>query len=415
MAEIRPFRGWRYDLSRIGSLEPIIAPPYDVLSLEQAKDLWDRHPYNVTRIILGDPSGVKCDESADPARHEKATSTFEKWKRSGILVQDAEPSVYLVEDRFEWRGSMHQRRGILCLVHAEELNRGIILPHERTLAAPIADRFRLLSLSRAHLSPVYMLCEDPDRTLRSQFEKTVTDAPLARIRNRDAALEHRMWKISDRRVLESIAETVRSRPFLIADGHHRYTTALAYAKEQGGELPEASWILIYLAPVPDPGVVLSSIHRMVQAPPIPLEVLEKIASIRTGKVSWESFEKDKAPLALLNGNEGDMRLLASWKADSLIHPDLRNVPSVLLNDGILRPICGLHLERTEDQRKVKYAHDANEVVQTLAKSGGIGFWLRPLEVTDVLRVAEAGHVLPQKSTYFFPKVMDGFVMHTLDP
>ncbi len=409
MARFLPFRGLRYDLSKLSDFSAVIAPPYDVISRSQCEALHVRHPQNVIRLILGDPFTLTKAEQEDVSRYRKAAETLAAWKKDGTLEQEKEPSSYVVEDSFEWKGTRLQRRGIIGLVELETLGRGNILPHERTLAGPIEDRLKLLTETQTHLSPIYLIAEDPSHSMSALLDRTTSFPPLVQFANRDEKIEHRFWRISSPLMTAEIQRILKDVPFLIADGHHRYATALHFAEKEGHRLPESRFMLTYLATAPDPGLVLGAIHRVLSTTFSKEELDKKLLPhfhLNELPLEEKHFTMANAPIAWIDGRQSTMTLLTPKQPSSML-------PTEILNHEIMKPIFGLDLQHPEDQRKIQFVKSANEVVELTKSPHRIGFWLKPLRVEQVIEMAKRGEVLPQKSTFFYPKVMTGFVFHSL--
>jgi uncharacterized protein (DUF1015 family) len=404
MAEVRPFRALRYASHSGSYLRNVIAPPYDVISRAMCEKLRTRHPHNVIRIILGDPSTCSESELSDPTRYKNARKILNQWKLEKILAHEERPSLYVLEDRFEWNGETRSRTGILATVKLEEFGRGNILPHEKTLASPIQDRYTLMTETQIQESPIYMTVDDSSKELRTLFERVRDSAP-SEFDNVDESIHHRIFTMSDPRWIETVKNVLKSKPFLIADGHHRYQTALRFKEQNASRLPAADYILALIAPTPDPGVVLTSIQRFFETDLSTENVLKMISDsfeVEEKPVSWDAFEKSGAPIALLGASS--MHLLRPKKKDI-------QVPSAILNEKVVKPILKIHLDKPEDQKRVTYVKNRDELFKLSKK--GIGFWVAPMTAAQVMEEAQKGHVLPQKSTFFYPKVMSGFVFHDL--
>jgi uncharacterized protein (DUF1015 family) len=339
MAEVKPFRAERYDEARAGPLDRLVAPPYDVISPAAREDYLARSPYNVVHVTL--PDDV-----------QQAALDLEEWRANGILVRDAEPSFwFLSQDYTGPDGVARQRSGLVASLRAEPYDRGIVLPHERTHSGPKEGRLRLLRATRTQLEPIFLL-----------YEGGASEAP-----RRSPDLESggdRLWRIDE---APSFADT----QLLIADGHHRYETALAYAAEGG-----SPYLLAVLVPTRQDGLTIFPTHRIAQH---------------------------------VNGARGRP-----------IDEPGEELPGVVLyrNGGYeLLDSDGLDVEVVErlDPQGVTYTPAREDAVATVDRGEAeAAFLLRPTRIEDVWAVARRGETLPQKSTYFFPKLTSGLLFHPLD-
>ncbi len=433
MAEIAPLTPLRYDLARLagsGGLASVVAPPYDVIDAEQRAELAARHPHNVVKLILPEGEG--------DTKYERARELFEAWRKEGVLVRDEEPAFYRYDQTFTppGGGARRTRRGFLGLVRLVDLDKGIVLPHERTLSGPKEDRLKLFRATRTNLSPGFLLYRDPERAL---------DAPLATAKELAAfqtpdGVEHRLSKVTDKDALRTIVEVVAKSSLLIADGHHRYETALRYSKEapkSTRERPEHAFFLEFFANGDDPDLVVFPTHRHVHSlPRFDFEEAQKGASElfdvtplppgASAEVYVDALAKSgkERPSLVMCAGDGRASLLALKVGIDLgKHPILgKRVPALrktdvaLLHMGILEPVLGITPEAQAAKTNIWYPQDAAAALAELR--GGKGqtlFLMNGTPVSQVREVAEAGEVMPQKSTFFYPKVLTGLCIHTLDP
>lgn len=410
MAQVHPFRALRFNPKQIDSMEKVIAPPFDLIPYQLRQKLLDRHPHNVIRLILGDRSTFPSDLQARDL-HGEAASTLETWKRDGILMQEDSPSMYLSEETFTWDQETRTRRSLFLTVDIEPLGEGSILPHERTLQGPIEDRLKLLEATQTHLSSVFMAFHDEAGDFRQLLSNTSEAEPLTQFKNPDSGVSHRLFRIESPSAIGAITEFLRPHPFLIADGHHRYTTAHRYHTLHP-ELPEAGRMMICLVSSSDPGLILGAIHRGVHTSLPPQEVEARIrrhAKCEPIEAHWQAFMQSEAPLAWRFGSQA----FAITPKDRPENP-LDQVPSNVFQDLILKQTFEIDPSRDDFIQHVKLLHSLQEVENGLKSSAMHGFWLRPMEVSEVIRIAQAGERLPQKATYFFPKVMSGLLLHALN-
>jgi uncharacterized protein (DUF1015 family) len=442
MAEIAPLTPLRYDLSRVpGGLGTIIAPPYDVISPEERAALAARDPHNVVHLIL--PEG-EADGRRDKYAH--AGELFAKWQSERILVRDAEPGFYRLDQRFVPPGSEAGarrllRRGFLALVRLVPFSARVVLPHERTLSGPKEDRLKLFRATGANLSPGFMLYRDA----RGDLAPALADAePIAETRTADG-VEHALAKVRRPEAVRAIVEGIARSTLLIADGHHRYETALRHAEEVSAAHPSAGpraehrFFMTFLVNGDDPDLVVFPTHRHVHSLPsfsfdalvrdagglFEVRQLPRAAEAPAILAALEEAGSRGPSLAAASRDGRAVVLTLRAEADALLaaHPTLGRQPAVLrrtdvalLHTGILEPILGITPAAQAAKTNLWYPQNAAAAVAELrAGNGDVLFLMNATPVAQVRSVAEAGEVMPQKSTFFYPKVPTGLAIHTLDP
>ena len=434
MAEIAPLTPLRYDLSRIaasGGFAKVVAPPYDVIDAAQRAALAAQHPHNIVKLILPEGEG--------DAKYQNARDLFFAWRTEGALVRDDEPAFYRYDQTFTppGGGKPRTRRGFLGLVKLVGLDKGIVLPHERTLSGPKEDRLKLFRATKTNFSPGFMLYRDPGKKL---------DAPLTAATELVAfetadGIKHSLAKISDKEAIRAIVSGVASSSLLIADGHHRYETALRYSQEAAGTAtvarPEHDYFLEFFANGDDPDLMVFPTHRHVHAlPRFDFAAAVKGASAlfdvtplppgASAEVYTDALAKSGAerPSLVMCAGDGRASLLALKPGiDLAAHPILgQRVPALrttdvaLLHMGILEPVLGITPEAQAAKTNIWYPQDAAAALGELRSNKGQAlFLMNGTPVGQVRAVAEAGEVMPQKSTFFYPKVLTGLAIHTLEP
>ncbi len=426
MPEIRPLRGWRF--SGPADLGARVAPPYDVITPRAAQGLRDRDAHNIVRLILPE------DTPGTPeSRYENAAVELRGWREAQVLRQDAEPSfypyrqTYRVHDREE-----AQRTGFLGLLRLQPFGPEV-MAHEHTLAGPKEDRFRLLEATRTNLSPVFVLFEDPSGTVRSLLESAM-QAPRASFALREQGELDECWRVVDPAVTSGLEAALASQPLVFADGHHRYESALRFKEtlEQRGEpVGSAGYLLAYFAPVPQPGLSILPTHRMVHGlPPERLEgLLARIAErfeVRrvcrwrdTSAVQrWEREAVGRPGsvlgVALQGSQDFHEAVLTPARAAevlSALPEPLRTLDVCALHQGILEGLLGIGEAELRSQSHVRYSHESAGALEELQGDAQAVFVLRPTPIESVFHVARHGLRMPQKSTFFYPKLSTGFVVH----
>jgi uncharacterized protein (DUF1015 family) len=427
MAEIAPLTPLRYAPEL---LEKVVAPPYDVIDAALRARLGARHPENVVHVDLPEGEG--------DARYAHARELFQSWQDRGVLVRETAPAYYRYSQNFEppGGGTRVTRTGFFALVRALPYSEKQVLPHERTLTGPKLDRIALSRATRAMLSPQFMLYSDPERRLDADLD---SGAPLAQFRT-DDGIEHRLWKITDAAARARITAGIRSRPLLIADGHHRYETAVSLAKEFDDEaraqgktpLPNGEHLYTFalLSNGDDPGLVVFATHRLVHSLPhfdfaklleAARPVFDVVRLTSDLDATRAALAAEQRPALAAVTKDGAALLVLRKDADLGSHPVLGKRPEVLrraavslLHDGILESILGITPEAQAAKTNIRYLQDPRQATADLASGAANAlFLMNPTPVATVREIAEAGEVMPQKSTFFYPKVPSGLFFHTL--
>jgi uncharacterized protein (DUF1015 family) len=227
MADVHPFRGIQYNPLRIKEFREVVAPPYDIISPSEQEDHYARSPYSIIRLILGRKFPTDTDTDN---RYTRAARFFKEWQETQVLTRDKEPSLYFYEQEFSVQGKSFVREGFFALVRLEEYEKGVIIPHERTLSGPKVDRLMLMRSCQANFSPVFMLYADNSNDVINRLKSGITAKPLIEVRDKDGVL-HQFWRVKEQKILSEVGERFKKEPLFIADGHHRYETALNYRNE----------------------------------------------------------------------------------------------------------------------------------------------------------------------------------------
>ena len=417
MADVEPLRALHYDLDRTGGLQNVVAPPYDVIDAEQRARLESRSPYNVVQIDL--PTGEHP--------YESAARLFEQWQSEGVIVQDDEPAIYALEQQYSGPdGTPRTRRGFLARVRVEEYGPGRIRPHERTHPGPREDRLRLTRATKANLSPIFSLFDDPEGTATAPLHDAMSGEPFGQATDEDGTV-NRIWRITDPTTIEKITGALIDTELLIADGHHRYETARVYAEEIGGEGPQR-YVLMDLVALEDPGLTVFPTHRLLRnlrpdqhetlanaiRRDFDLERLETTAELAppaSDRITFgyiDSHLKQPFRLTLKDQAIAD-KALADHAAP------YRRLDTAVLEALILKGALGMTDEDIDHLEGLGYARDFDNALE-LVQNGeyDVAFFVAPTPIGRVREVAAAGESMPPKSTYFFPKVPTGLVFNRLD-
>jgi len=434
MADVHPFRGWRYELGQVGSLSDVTAPPYDVISAEQQRQLYERHPCNVIRLILNRDEPGDTDPDA---RYKRAAQFLRHWQSEGILKPEHEDALYVYHQEFDWEGRHYVRQGFMARVRIEEFGKGQIYPHEQTLAGPKADRLALTKACKMNLSPVFGLYPDPAGETNEELAQAILGAtPLEATDH--LGVVHRMWPLTNVGVINAVRARLRSVPIFIADGHHRYETANTYRnwlKEQGqhrGDSDPSNFVMMTLVGMSDPGLAILPTHRLVSGLPAlssgeltnAISSHLAVESMGTGneaaRKTWLRIEREGGQNVFGFGTASDGGWLFARVTDaspmSSLAPDQsdawRELGVSLLHKLVIDHLLKRRFPQSDPQ--FKYVHLLDETTEALeAKSCQLACLVPPARIEHVETIASKFEKMPPKSTYFYPKLLSGLVLNPL--
>lgn len=424
MAKIAAFRGLRYDPSLV-DISDVTSPPYDVISPEDNEYFHTKHPNNMVRLILG--REMPEDDEQDN-RFTRAASFLDDWMAKGIVKQDDKPAIYVYEQHYETSGEAKTVRGFIALVKLQDYSDGVILPHENTLAKPKSHLAPLIRATEANLDSVYALYPDPEHTVDAILDRAAETTPAAEAVDRNG-VRHRLWVIDTEDDIALITSTLDDRQIVIADGHHRYETSLAYRGEvrAASGNPESEqpcdYIMMTLINVYAPDVIVLPTHRMVRnLPEDAVEGLDMALSERF--VLVESNKNDI--VNDLRGFKG--RAIGVYKSgvafvavprpgsleDLPVSLALKMLDVYVLHELILDRVLGIDSEKLRQEANIVYTRDEAQAFASV-DSGEyqLAFILNPMKVESILNVARDGERMPQKATYFYPKLLSGLVMRKI--
>lgn len=416
MAEIKAFKGMRYT-SAAGNLNALVCPPYDIISDSQREKYIAENPYNIIRLEL--PKGG--DE-----RYKEAGQTLRDWLDKEILVCDNEDSIYVYEMLFSANGVRNRLKGFVSLVGLVDFSEGIVLPHEETLSKAKEDRFNLMSETFCNFSQIYSLYMDEDGSVYDMIDGCSKGVPDMEVTDPDGTV-HRMWKVSDSGVIKDVTEAFRDKKLYIADGHHRYETALNFHKKYGTE--SSGYIAMMLVNMENNGLVVFPTHRIVKnlqsfnAEKV-LEECEPYFTIQEapGEERMQAalnklYDEGKKSFAMYTGcgkcyvmtlnNEDAVKKLLPDMSDAYCGLDV-----TVLHSLVLERILGIDKENMANQKNLTYTRSRQEALEAVdMEAADCSFILNSTKVSEIRDVAAAGEKMPQKSTYFYPKLITGLVMN----
>jgi uncharacterized protein (DUF1015 family) len=441
MANIYPFRAWRYNPSSV-RLEDVVTQPYDKISPAMQQAYYQRSPYNLVRIILGLPE--LFDAERGESVYTRAARDLKAWKEEGVLVREKDPCIFAYSQRFNVPGAeiVKERRGFIAIGKVHDYSEKVVFRHEQTLSKPKGDRLNLLKATHAHFGQIFMLYSDPAGSVdsilydgRGPADAEVTD---------EYNVLHRIWKVSDPAVIRLLTTAMADKKLIIADGHHRYETALNYSKEHAPvahsktesnpsnlpqpEYPEAAVMMTFVNMDSD-GLVILPTHRVVHS----LAGFDPAAFV---KAAGEFFTVEALPapdatglMAVLARQQGPAFVAVTSAGDFLLKSKSDVIDAALagmperqrqldlshLHSIVLDKLLGLDAEKVREQTNIRYLRDAGEAVEQARRGqADVTFLTNPVTMEQLKEVAFAGDVMPQKSTDFFPKLLSGLAIYGLD-
>ncbi len=446
MAKIVPFRGIVYNPERVENLANVATPPYDVITPPEQLAFYESHPWNIIRLILG-----KTSEKDTPQdnRHTRSADFFNAWMSEGILIQDISPAFYLTSIEFSVQSRKITRWGLISQVALEPFENGVVLPHEKTFSRVKSERLELMKSCHANYSPIFSLYSDSEQivlnTLRQSCSEMMPDMkPDMKFVDTYGHL-HQLWRITDVAVHQRISDFMNDKSIFIADGHHRYETALNYrqwiADRTPGFSPEhpANFIMMYLCGMEDPGLLILPAHRMVKA--ISPEKLVSFiteaeacfdisrfsmeSGIGTGTTAekWDSIlntggAHTRIGVVIRNHQQGYLlslkpgimqRMFGREMSERMLELDV-----TVLTRLILMELLGLNHSQLDDESIMSYSSKTDVALEAVRTGDcDVAFILNSTRIDQVKRIAEAGEIMPRKSTYFYPKVITGQVLNRL--
>jgi uncharacterized protein (DUF1015 family) len=440
MAELFPFRALRYNSARV-NLAEVVTQPYDKITPAMQQAYYAASPGNLVRIILGKR------ESADSDRdnvYTRAAGYFADWRRNRILVADDAPSIYAYAQTFTLPGGAQrlQRRGFIALGKLEDYDAGVVFRHEQTLSGPKTDRLNLLRATRAHFGQLFMLYSDPGRAIDSLiFQRCHAELPDIDVHD-EYGVRHQVWQISDPALIDEVRALMRDQPLLIADGHHRYETALTYRNERRAQAAEAGSpagadapyerVMMTFVNMDAEGLVILPTHRVVFG----LEAFDVVQMVEKARAYFSVN-----PLRERVSGEGAVRLLSQKGADTTallavtaagdfllegrndgaadrllqdLSPRQRRLDVVQLHKLVLEHVLGISDEDIRHQKHLNYVRDAGEAIERVRQGANAAFLMNSVPIGQMRDVAFAGEVMPQKSTDFYPKLLSGLTIYALE-
>ena len=442
MAEVIPFKGILYNTRKIRNLADVTAPPFDVISEQEQIRFHERHPQNIIRLTLG-----KITENDTPTdnRYTRAADCLNRWFSDDIMLLDQEPALYLTSMEFLSDGNRVTRYGLIALIRLEPFEKGIVLPHEKTFSKVKSERLELMKACHANLSPIFSLFSDEENRIYNKLKDAIDDKSADIVFTDNAGQKHQLWRITDHSVHQYISDALKDKKIFIADGHHRYETALNYrdwlstrTSNFNGNHP-ANYVMMYLCSMEDPGLVILPAHRLLNE--IPVETRESLIhktkdyfDIITIPYNDEHHKENLSQFISILKSNASKHCIGVCMKDCpelyllILKPDvmenmfgdelpevLRNIDVTVLTRLIFMEVLGFDQARLDNERLIAYSSIAEEAIDAVfAGKHDIAFILNPTGIQQVRDIANSGLIMPRKATYFFPKVITGQVMNKLD-
>ena len=404
MAQIYPFKALRYT-KKAGKLKDNVCPPYDIISPDERKALINKSVFNL--VTLEKPEGEN--------KYVEARHTLESWIKNGVVAYDDSDSVYLYRVSFVYGGKDYHYDGIIALCKAYNFDEKVVLPHENTLSGAKEDRFRLLLATRTSFSSVYSLYEDNDGRVKRSLDGVTDTEPVSKVTDGDG-VTHTLWRISDQKQIEEIVSSMADKKLYIADGHHRYETALRYRDFTG--YPEAGCLLMTMVDMNSEGLLVLPTHRILKKEcdvEAAIKAMEEDFDIVTlqSKEEMEKYLEENDRLHAFGIYAGGVYRGAALKWAVDWQSPVKELDVYVLHDVILEKQFGVTKEDLASQTCLEYTRDTDEAVKAVDEGAAAAFILNATKVSQIRDVADAGEKMPQKSTYFHPKLISGLIMRRL--
>ena len=442
MAKILPFRGILYNPEKVPNLKAVVTPPHDVISPEEQEAFYQAHPQNMIRLILGKTFSEDTD---DNNRYTRAAESFRAWLDDDILLRDREAAFYVTEMDYAIDEQVRTRTGLIALVELHAFEEGIILPHEKTFSRTTTDRLNLIEACKTNFSPIFSLFADPPNKISELLRTTIRPLPPAQDFEDVFGFRHRLWRVAEPEVKKEIAERLADRTIYIADGHHRYGTALAYRNKTKAQNPSldpddpCNFVMMYLTSMHDPGLHVRPVHRVVRridegavtgfldkarnhfdVKSFDLDTLDR-RKIENSSLGRAITGTDSIVIGAAMPGDNRLHILQAKEgvADRILDRDmpepLRRLDVTVVTKLVVEGILGLNGNALDDEQSIRYVSTVAEALNAVQQEQySIALIINPTRLDQLQEVSDAGLIMPRKSTYFYPKVMTGQVINKID-
>ncbi len=420
MAIIKPFKGIRYNPELV-DIKSVVTPPYDIISKDDQERFYSKDEHNIVRIILG----KELDDNETSNKYTRAKGFLTDWLSKKVLISEDRPSIYIYEQEFTIEKEQKNRMGFISLLKLEDFSSGVVVPHEYTYSKPITDRFNLLSTTQANFGVIFLLHSDPKGLIDAELHKETEKEPLYDFVFENG-IKNRLWRMDDEEKIEHLQDEMKDKILFIADGHHRYETALTYKNKMGGKGEQPyDYRMMALFNMDNPNLEIFPTHRIVSNLKVDkqeiIEKIEKLFSVESFRGNQKEFfrllkEKgDKEHSFGLYFGKGEFYFLtlkdekfALEQSDQTKSADWRKLDVSILHKLILEKLLGI--EKVEDH--IKYTRSNDEAVEKIDKGEAqLTFLLNTTKLEELKKVTSHKERMPQKSTYFYPKLLTGLVVY----
>ena len=445
MAIVIPFKGVLYDPKKVDNFTNVTAPPYDIISPEQQEAYYNQSPHNVIRLILGKEFP---DDTESNNRYTRSADFFNEWQNESLLVRDEEPAFYFYHQEFPAPdGKKFSRDGFVGLVRLEDKDKGVIIPHEKTLDKPKEDRLKLMKACSANFSAIFSLFPDPEDSVGQLLRGGLSSPPLFEVTDGEGTL-HQLWRVSQREIIAQVTQSMEKTSLFIADGHHRYETALNYraymnadnSKTAGKE--SYNYVMMYLTSMEASGLLILPYHRVIHnidnfnfnAFEHELKEYFTVTSFPFKKDNeeevWERFNTalqesgDRLPsFGMYGSGQHSFHLLClkeniyqSLADDQESSASLKKLDVNVIESFIFKKVLGITSKDLQQQENISYVHDSREGFELVKERGyQLAFLLNSTKSSEISDIAARGETMPQKSTFFYPKLLSGLVINRIVP
>lgn len=437
MATIKPFRGIRFNPGRINDMSSVVTPPYDVISPDEQQAFYKKHPNNIIRLTKGEDLEGDCEKAN---KYTRAASFFSDWCDKGVLQEEAEPAIYVYEQIFEVAGASYSRKGFIAGVKLEEFNTGHIYPHEQTLSGPKADRFRLITECSANFSCIFSLYPDGQSgkgSVDAILNANTTSPPDVTFTD-DEGVINNLWVTKEKDVINEIVSLMADKPLFIADGHHRYETALSYRNKRrddsrNGGGATTDYVMMMCVSMDNPGLKILPTHRVVRdvGGLSDSDIMERLRTVfdvkpvetgdSVGRIAAILGEnRDRHAFIAYLHDERQFYLLTSIdeRLDSmdvsLTYSSWRYFDVGILHGIVFDKLLGIDNSPATNERKIEYVKEESDAISMVNDNGcRVAFFLNTTKIEDIQVVARERQIMPPKSTYFYPKLITGMVINRL--
>jgi len=413
MAKVSPFKGWRYNPENINKIEDVFVPPYDVITPDEQQQYYRKSPHNYIRINLNNTPGTE--------RYFSAANTLNMWIGSGILLEEDQPAIYVLSQSFELNGTVVNRVGCICSLQLSELGE-TVLPHEQTIDKHLDDRYDLMKSTKANSGQIFMCYKDDDMILEKIYNNIKSEPSLEAVLD---GVDYKIWPIINESIIKEFVNGMRNKTLVIADGHHRYKTALKYEKNHDGL--DSKEVMVTLVNSKNPGMQIMPTHRIIRGLDLSItDIIKEVGhffsynefqGVEKLLIEMDKADSQKNILGMYH-RKSNTGLLLKFKAYDILNSEmsnqsreLRELDTNILHSFLLKEVFNIDTNRQEDLNYLSYLRGNKSAIKMLDKEEDydIVCFVNPPSLDDVFNIAEGGETMPQKSTYFYPKVYSGLV------